>query len=73
MTNYIQTDLNWLVGAEIVRVKSGQIGLSLWLQLPEPILLDGKEVSVVNFEIWQDAEGNGAGYLALVGSEKEAA
>ena len=71
MTHSMQTDLEWLDGAEVVRIERGEVGLKLWFQLPEPVTLapGDRDVSVVALEVWQDEEGNGPGHLAMVGYE----
>lgn len=73
------SELAYLKGAKVTAVKkrasTGEYDtdcLLITFELAEPIM-DGETnepASKVDLEVWQDPEGNGPGYLALVGMRK---
>lgn len=73
-----QEELDLLVGATILSIQIEDLPedlkefgndnkIVMKLKMPKPVVLDGKETGTLSFEVWQDEEGNGPGYLALVG------
>lgn len=73
-----QEELDLLVGAKILSIKIEDLPedlkefgndnkIVMRVKMPKPVVLDGKETGTLSFEVWQDEEGNGPGYLALVG------
>lgn len=68
MTSYLQPpeSFDWLTGATITAIERGELGLALYLKLPETVALNNIATRAVVLEVWSDEEGNGPGYLALV-------
>lgn len=73
-----QEELDLLVGATILSIKIEDLPedlkefgddnkIVMKVMLPKPVEMDGKKTGTLSFEVWQDEEGNGPGYLALVG------
>lgn len=73
-----QEELDLLVGATILSIQIEDLPedlkefgndnkIVMKVKMPKPVVLDGKETGTLSFEVWQDEEGNGPGYLALVG------
>jgi hypothetical protein len=73
-----QEELDLLVGATILSIKIEDLPedlkefgndnkIVMRVKVPKPVVLDGKETGTLSFEVWQDEEGNGPGYFALVG------
>ena len=61
------SEYKWLEGAKIIAVTDGTTGPNFVLRLAPGIAINGpKETKLVEVEIWQDEEGNGPGYLALL-------
>lgn len=68
-------DIDYLVGGTITAIEiqpneyePGTNQLVLKIKLKTPIRnQDDKVMRTVDIQVWQDEEGNGPGYLALVG------
>jgi hypothetical protein len=58
-------ELDVLQGATITKVAVGPATIRLTVRFAPNLFVNGRRTAI--YEIWQDGEGNGPGYLALVG------
>lgn len=63
-------DLQLLIGGIIQKIEVveefGEPSIQLSIALPKPRQLEGVLADAVQYQVWQDEEGNGPGFLALV-------
>lgn len=62
-------DLKLLIGGIIQKIEVveeyGEPSIQLSIALPTPRDIEGVLCDAVQYQVWQDEEGNGPGYLAL--------